>query len=61
LNGKLNLRALPTLDEVKQRAQHTYVAPRNQIEEQLAEIWKRCLEWSALAFTTTSSSSVDTR
>ena len=41
LNGKLNLRALPTLDEVKQRAQHTYVAPRNQIEEQLAEIWKQ--------------------
>src|SRR5215213_814541 len=41
INGKLNLRALPTLDEVKQRAQHTYVAPRNQIEEQLAEIWKQ--------------------
>ena len=41
LNGKLNLRALPTLDEVKQRAQHTYVAPRNQVEEQLAEIWKQ--------------------
>ena len=41
LNGKLNLRALPTLDEVKKRAQHTYVAPRNQIEEQLAEIWKQ--------------------
>ena len=41
LNGKLNLRALPTLDEVKQRAQHTYVAPRNQIEEQLADIWKQ--------------------
>ena len=41
LNGKLNLRALPTLDEVKQRAQHTYVAPRNPIEEQLAEIWKQ--------------------
>jgi tyrocidine synthetase-3 len=41
LNGKLNLRALPTLDEVKQRAQHTYVAPRDQIEEQLAEIWKQ--------------------
>jgi len=41
LSGKLNLRALPTLDEVKQRAQHTYVAPRNQIEEQLAEIWKQ--------------------
>ena len=41
LNGKLNLRGLPTLDEVKHRAQHTYVAPRNQIEEQLAEIWKQ--------------------
>jgi len=41
LNGKLNLRALPTLDEVKQRAQHTYVAPRNRIEEQLAEIWQQ--------------------
>jgi tyrocidine synthetase-3 len=41
LNGKLNLRALPTLDQVKPRAQHTYVAPRNQIEEQLAEIWKQ--------------------
>jgi tyrocidine synthetase-3 len=41
LNGKLNLRALPTLDEVKQRAQHTYVAPRNLVEEQLAEIWKQ--------------------
>lgn len=41
LNGKLNLRALPTLDEVKQRAQHTYVAPRNQIEAQLAEIWQQ--------------------
>jgi acyl carrier protein len=41
LNGKLNLRALPTLNEVKQKAQHTYVAPRNQIEEQLEEIWKQ--------------------
>lgn len=41
LNGKLNLRGLPTLDEVKQRAQHAYVAPRNEIEEQLAEIWKQ--------------------
>jgi acyl carrier protein len=26
---------------VKQRAQHTYVAPRNLVEEQLAEIWKQ--------------------
>ncbi|HET6974229.1 MAG TPA: amino acid adenylation domain-containing protein [Pyrinomonadaceae bacterium] len=41
LNGKLDLRALPTLDEVKQRAQHTYVAPRNEVEEQLAEIWQQ--------------------
>lgn len=41
LNGKPNLRVLPTLDEVRQRAQRSFIAPRNRTEETLADIWKQ--------------------
>ncbi|HSS49866.1 MAG TPA: amino acid adenylation domain-containing protein, partial [Thermoanaerobaculia bacterium] len=43
LNGKVNLQALPTLAEVRKRSRPGYVAPRNQAEKILAEIWSSLL------------------
>jgi amino acid adenylation domain-containing protein len=39
LNGKINYRALPTLEDVRQRAKQTFVAPRTPTEQQVAEVW----------------------
>jgi len=43
LNGKVNYRALPTLDEARQRLKRTFVAPRTPVEEMLAAIWAQVL------------------
>ncbi|HZF07489.1 MAG TPA: amino acid adenylation domain-containing protein, partial [Thermoanaerobaculia bacterium] len=39
LNGKVNLQALPTLAEIRQRSRPGYVAPRDAAETAMAEIW----------------------
>jgi amino acid adenylation domain-containing protein len=38
INGKINYDQLPTLDEARQRTRREFLAPRNQIEETLAQI-----------------------
>jgi amino acid adenylation domain-containing protein len=43
LNGKVNLRALPTLEEWRQQITHGFVAPRTPVEEALAGIWSEVL------------------
>src|SRR5262249_24167933 len=43
LNGKVNYRALPTLQEARQRIKRSYLAPRTPIEETLAGIWAEVL------------------
>ncbi|HSF42931.1 MAG TPA: amino acid adenylation domain-containing protein, partial [Thermoanaerobaculia bacterium] len=43
LNGKVNLQALPTLAEVRKRLRPGYVAPRNEGEKVMAEIWSSLL------------------
>ena len=43
LNGKPDMRALPTLDEVRKRMRRTFVAPRNETESALAGIWSDVL------------------
>src|SRR6185369_8460241 len=43
LNGKVDYRALPELQEAKQR-KGEYVAPRTVVEEVVAEIWGNLLE-----------------
>ncbi|MGB3204150.1 MAG: amino acid adenylation domain-containing protein [Crinalium sp.] len=40
-NGKIDRQALPAPDQANQ---HTFVAPRNPIEETIAEIWKEVLK-----------------
>ncbi len=43
LNGKINIRALPGLAEVRDRAKRPFVAPRTPIEETLAALWGQVL------------------
>ena len=43
LNGKVNLEALPSLDEVRERLEKQFVAPRDPTEERLAAIWAEVL------------------
>jgi amino acid adenylation domain-containing protein/non-ribosomal peptide synthase protein (TIGR01720 family) len=38
-NGKLDMRALPAPDQSRSAVETTFVAPRNQVEATLAEIW----------------------
>ncbi|WP_138497554.1 amino acid adenylation domain-containing protein [Nostoc sp. PA-18-2419] len=42
-NGKVNRRALPAPDLSRQEPEGTFVAPRNQVECQLTEIWEQLL------------------
>ncbi|MGB3404756.1 MAG: amino acid adenylation domain-containing protein [Microcoleaceae cyanobacterium] len=42
-NGKLDRRALPTPNWSKNISENTYIAPRNPIEQKLAEIWAAVL------------------
>ena len=46
LNGKINHRALPTIDEARERARREYVAARNETEEILSAIWADVLHVS---------------
>lgn len=43
LNGKVNYRALPTLEESRKRLKRTYVAPQTPNEQALANIWAEVL------------------
>jgi thioesterase domain-containing protein/acyl carrier protein len=42
-NGKINRRALPPPDAAHMAFEETYIAPRNAIEEALAELWANIL------------------
>ena len=43
-NGKVDRRALPSLDETRPDLEQTYVAPGDQLEEQLAALWANVLQ-----------------
>ena len=43
LNGKVNLAALPGLEEIREKSRKQYVAPRTKTEEVLAGIWSEVL------------------
>jgi amino acid adenylation domain-containing protein len=43
LNGKVNQRALPTLEEAKKRLRRTFVAPQTETEQGVADIWSQVL------------------
>jgi amino acid adenylation domain-containing protein len=43
LNGKVDLKALPRLEEVKRRLQRAFVAPRTATEMELAVLWAAIL------------------
>jgi thioesterase domain-containing protein/acyl carrier protein len=43
INGKLDRRALPSPDGTRPRLEKSYVAPRNELESLLAEIWRQVL------------------
>jgi amino acid adenylation domain-containing protein len=42
-NGKLDRRALPAPDEIRSDRAETFVAPRDELEQQLVEIWENLL------------------
>jgi amino acid adenylation domain-containing protein/thioester reductase-like protein len=42
-SGKVNRRMLPCPEGTRQELETTFVAPRNHVEEKLAEIWKKIL------------------
>ena len=42
-NGKINRRALPKPDGSNNLEKDTYVAPRNELERQIATVWKQVL------------------
>ena len=42
-NGKVDRKALPAAEEVRMEESDTYVAPRNELEATLAEVWARTL------------------
>ncbi|WP_054467261.1 phosphopantetheine-binding protein [Planktothricoides sp. SR001] len=42
-NGKIDRRALPVPDLLGQNSENTHVAPRNSLEQKLAEIWGKVL------------------
>jgi iturin family lipopeptide synthetase A len=43
INGKINYRALPTLEEVREKLKRVFVAPRNETEKALANIMSQVL------------------
>ena len=43
VNGKINYKALPTLEQIRQSAKQSFVAPRNLTEDVLATIWAEVL------------------
>lgn len=49
-NGKVDNKALAELPEVTQQANdRPFIAPRNETEQQLAEIWKKTMKWDAVS------------
>ncbi|MFN6465859.1 MAG: non-ribosomal peptide synthetase [Nostoc sp. DedVER02] len=42
-NGKVDRRALPAPDSSRQEPEATFVAPRNEVERQLTQIWEQIL------------------
>jgi len=50
-HGKVNLRALPSLDEARANARRVSIAPRTQTEELLSGIWSQVLGLSAIGVT----------
>jgi amino acid adenylation domain-containing protein len=44
LNGKVDPKALPRIDFINQTITENYVAPRNELEKQIASIWEKVLE-----------------
>lgn len=47
-NGKVDRRALPASDESRPDLQQAYVAPRDQLEEQLAMLWSNVLQLKSI-------------
>ncbi len=43
LNGKINYQALPGIEEAKQQARSSFIAPRTETEEEVARIWSEVL------------------
>ncbi|MEH2060573.1 MAG: amino acid adenylation domain-containing protein [Nostoc sp.] len=43
-NGKVNRNSLPAPEQVQQELEQPFVAPRNPIEQVLADIWAECLD-----------------
>jgi hypothetical protein len=43
-NGKVDRRALPAPDAVRPELEQTFAAPRNPVEEILAQIWSKVLQ-----------------
>ncbi len=60
-NGKLDRRALPAPQYGRDAAADAFVAPRDALEEVIAEVWREVLQVERWACTTTSSSWAGTR
>jgi amino acid adenylation domain-containing protein len=51
LNGKVDRLALPVPEYIRQDASNSRVAPRNDVEQQLVEIWERVLDIQPVGIT----------
>ena len=50
-NGKVDRQALPTIEDSMPEPEATFVAPRNTLEKQLAETWKKVLNLQEVGIT----------
>jgi hypothetical protein len=49
-NGKVDRRALPVPELLRQDPVATFVAPRDRLEQQLTQIWQRVLQTQSYPF-----------
>ncbi|OYD90243.1 hypothetical protein CDG76_31445 [Nostoc sp. 'Peltigera membranacea cyanobiont' 210A] len=49
--GKIDRRALPALDDVRQDLKENFVAPRDELELQLTQIWQKVLSIESIGIT----------
>ena len=50
-NGKIDRRALPTPEQIRPEPEETFIAPRNELEQQLTKVWEAILGIKSIGVT----------